>query len=168
MMDIEKADMLARQFSTIQYSIKKTTAYPRHGYHENKKAGTGGSFFQFRGFEPNDPLQSIDWRKSAKSDKFVVQDKEREVAHTIWLWGSRSPTMGYHSGLVPVRKRELTELVVLTLAAIFRDGASVLEVRGIGTVLPAGSGFNVSFAGKLLVVFFSSIQSSCQKRATRF
>ncbi len=137
-MNIEKAELLAKQFFAFQFKTKKVTFSARHGYHESKKTGNRGSFLQFRKFEPYDSLQAIDWRKSAKSDEFIVQDKEWETEHTIWLWRSRSPTMSYHSGLVQVGKKELAELVILSLAAIFRNGGE--RISYLGSKLPAKNG----------------------------
>ncbi len=55
------------------------------GEHGRRRAGQGETFWQYRRAEAGDPFTSIDWRRSARSDRLYVRQTEWEAAQTVSL-----------------------------------------------------------------------------------
>lgn len=77
-----------------------------HGSHGRKRAGPGETFWQFRIYESFEPVQMIDWRRSASSDHLYVREREWDTAHTFWIWIDLSPSMWFKSKLAETTKAE--------------------------------------------------------------
>jgi uncharacterized protein (DUF58 family) len=89
-----------------------------HGLHGRRRSGPGEDFWQYRPYSFGDAAQSIDWRKSARSDRVLVRENEWAASHTIWLWASQSPGMEFSSHLAQTSKRDRAVLLALALAVL--------------------------------------------------
>ncbi len=69
---------------TAAHHIASTVPVP--GPHQSRKSGSGEQFWQFRDYLPDDPRRAIDWRKSARSDKTIIRQREDERPQTLSLW----------------------------------------------------------------------------------
>jgi uncharacterized protein (DUF58 family) len=104
------------------------------GVHGRRRVGQGDSFWQFRPFVAGDTIARIDWRQSAKSGRpaphgWFVRETEWEAAQTVCLWRDSSPSMRWHSRMVPTEKRERASLLLLALAALLlRGGERVMLI----------------------------------------
>ncbi len=117
---------LADRLPDILLEASRIASTIAHGIHGRRRAGPGETFWQFRQLEATDPVQLIDWRRSASSDHLYVREREWEAAHTIWLWPDLSPSMQFRSHLAPVTKHD--RALVMTLAAaelLVRSGERV-------------------------------------------
>lgn len=106
---------LARRLPSLVVAAKEIASSAAHGVHGRKQAGTGENFWQFRPFVMGESANRVDWRQSARDDRFYVREREWESAHTVWVWIDRSPSMAYVSALALQAK--LDRAVVLGLAA---------------------------------------------------
>ncbi len=79
------------------------------GIHPRRRPGPGDSFWQYRPFESGEPVQRIDWRRSARSDRLYVREREWETSRVLWLWVDRGPGMRFasRSGLPTKEARAL-------------------------------------------------------------
>jgi uncharacterized protein (DUF58 family) len=102
------------------------------GVHGRRRVGSGDTFWQFRRYEPGDPAQRIDWRRSAKSDTLFVRESEWEAAASVWLWCDCSPSMRYRSAPSLSEKAERAALLVLALAALLVRGDEHIALLGSG------------------------------------
>jgi uncharacterized protein (DUF58 family) len=92
------------------------------GVHGRRRAGSGESFWQFRRYEQGDPVERIDWRQSARTDKIFIREREWEAAQSAYLWADASGSMHYASdGAVP-SKGERARLLMLALASLMLRG----------------------------------------------
>jgi hypothetical protein len=76
-----------------------------HGLHGRRRSGPGEDFWQYRAYSFGDSVQSIDWRKSSRSDRVLVRENEWAASHTVWLWASQGPGMEFHSHLADDQAR---------------------------------------------------------------
>jgi uncharacterized protein (DUF58 family) len=136
----EAALGLARRLPSLLVAAKEIASSAMHGVHGRKQAGTGENFWQFRPFVMGEAASRVDWRQSARDDRYYVREREWESAHTVWIWMDRSPSMAFASALALQPK--LDRAVVLGLAAadlLVRGGERVgllgltrpLATRGI-------------------------------------
>jgi len=100
--------------------------------------GTGETFWQFRQYEPGDPVSRIDWRESAKSMRLYIRETEWEAAQSVWLWRDSSASMDYASSAALSSKRARTDLLLLALAALLVRGGERVALLGSG--VPPASG----------------------------
>ncbi len=100
------------------------------GVHGRRRRGRGESFWQFRQFQPGDPVAAIDWRRTAASQDIFVREREWEVAQQVWLWCDRSPSMDYASSRELEPKRDRAVLITLALAAMLLQGGETVGLLG--------------------------------------
>ncbi len=108
------------------------------GLHGRRRAGPGEAFWQFRRYRPGDLAAMIDWRKSAKSNRYLIREKEWEAANTVWLWADLSASMDFKSDLAPVSKRNRAMLLSLALGTLLNQGGE--RIGALGSGMPARSG----------------------------
>jgi MoxR-like ATPase len=85
-------DTLRSRSETLAGSLPALMADAQHlaatvllGVHGRKRAGTGDEFWQYRPAEAGDPLRSIDWRRSARSDGHFVRQTEWQAAQSVMI-----------------------------------------------------------------------------------
>lgn len=103
------------------------------GAHPRRRAGAGSDFWQFRMAEPNEPLERIDWRRSARSDDLQVRDRERQDPARLLLWLDGSPSMDFSSAADVQRKRDYAHAILLALALSAREGGEAVAWPGIAS-----------------------------------
>jgi uncharacterized protein (DUF58 family) len=92
------------------------------GFHGRRRAGQGEAFWQYRDHRAEDGARLIDWRRSARGDRYYVREREREAAQTAWFW--IDPDRGFNWTSDPGRVTKLRRAQTLALAL------AILLVRG--------------------------------------
>ncbi|HYM01983.1 MAG TPA: DUF58 domain-containing protein [Stellaceae bacterium] len=133
-----RAEQLAAGLPPLLVAAERVAATVAQGVHGRRRVGQGETFWQFRQYQPGDPVPRIDWRESAKSQRLYVRETEWEAAQSVWLWRDASASMGYaSSGDLPT-KRHRADVVLLALAALLVRGGERVALLGSG--LPPSSG----------------------------
>ena len=101
------------------------------GIHGRKKSGPGETFWQFRKYQNGDPLNQVDWRRSASSSHLYIREKEWEAAHTVWLWADLSPSMAYKSRLSQYTKREKALLLLFAISNLLTQAGERVGLMGL-------------------------------------
>ena len=120
-----------------------------HGMHGRRRAGPGETFWQFRHAEAGDPLNLIDWRRSASSDHLFLREREWEAAHTVWLWPDLSPSMSFKSDLSRQPKIDRAIVMTFALAELLIQGGE--RVGLMGMLPPTSSRKAVQRMGEAIV-----------------
>jgi uncharacterized protein (DUF58 family) len=129
-----RAEALGARLPPLLVAAERVASTVAQGVHGRRRVGQGDSFWQFRPFVVGDTIARIDWRQSAKSGRaaphgWFVRETEWEAAQTVGLWRDSSPSMRWHSRLVPTEKRERASLLLLALAALLlRGGERVMLI----------------------------------------
>ncbi|HKJ74444.1 MAG TPA: DUF58 domain-containing protein [Alphaproteobacteria bacterium] len=123
---------LASRFPALTLEADKVARTVAQGIHGRRKVGSGYAFWQFRPYQAGDAVRDIDWRRSAKSDKFFVRETEWDAAATIWLWADLSPSMDYRSKAASVTKLERTIVLTLALAMLLARSGEKVGLLGTG------------------------------------
>ncbi len=81
-------------------SLKHLELYARrmvqgmlHGSHRSKRKGYGDQFDHHKNYQPGDPLKHIDWKVSARHDRFYVKRYLEETALRVRIVVDRSASM---------------------------------------------------------------------------
>lgn len=121
-----RAEQLGARLPPLLVAAERVAFTVSQGVHGRRRVGPGETFWQFRRYEPGDPLPSIDWRQTAKRESVYVRQTEWAAAQSVWLWRDCSPSMEFRSHLAATSKAERAELLALALASLlFRGGERV-------------------------------------------
>jgi hypothetical protein len=114
----QRAERLASALPPMLVAAERIANAVIHGLHGRRRSGPGEDFWQYRSYSFGDSVQSIDWRKSSRSDRVLVRENEWAASHTIWLWASQAPGMEFHSHLANTTKRDRAVLLALALSVL--------------------------------------------------
>lgn len=126
------ADRAAQALPALLVKAERVATVVAQGEHGRRRAGTGDSFWQYRRYQPGDPVQTIDWRQSAKSQAAFVRENEWEAAQNVYLWTDRSASMNWHSTPELPTKAERASVIALALASLLVRGGERVATLGSG------------------------------------
>ena len=125
------ADALAATLPPLLVAADRIAATVAQGVHGRRRVGVGESFWQFRRYQPGEPVGRIDWRQSGKTEGLFQRETEWAAVQTVWLWRDASPSMDYRSSNGIPTKRERGEVLLLALASLLnRAGERVALIGG--------------------------------------
>ena len=75
-------------------------------------------------------MQSIDRRRSGRSDEVFVRETEWETAQTVWLWADDAASMRFQSKKAATQKSERATLLALSLAILLERGGERFAFLG--------------------------------------
>jgi uncharacterized protein (DUF58 family) len=133
-----RAEQLAARLPPLLVAAERVAATVAQGVHGRRRVGQGETFWQFRQYQPGDPVPRIDWRESAKSQRVYVRETEWEAAQSVWLWRDGSPSMDYASNKSLPSKRQRADILALALAALLVRGGERVTLLGSGAPPSAG------------------------------
>ena len=113
-----RAEGLASALPPMLVAAERIANAVIHGLHGRRRSGPGEDFWQYRTYSFGDSVQSIDWRKSSRSDRVLVRENEWAASHTIWLWASQNAGMDFRSHLAATTKRDRAVLLALALSIL--------------------------------------------------
>lgn len=128
------ARRLAEALPDLLVEATRVAATVAAGWHGRRRAGAGETFWQYRPYAPGEPVQTIDWRRSARGDELHVREREWEAAHTVHLVLDLSASMDWRSDLAPVTKATRALVLALALADLLGRAGERVGVPGL---LPA-------------------------------
>jgi uncharacterized protein (DUF58 family) len=107
------------------------------GFHGRRRAGQGEAFWQYRDHRPEDGARLVDWRRSARGDRYYVREREREAAQTAWFW--LDPEAGFNWSSNPARPTKLYRARTLALALAILLSRGGERVGALGQPPRAGA-----------------------------
>lgn len=109
----------------------KRLAASAPGFHGRRRAGQGEAFWQYRDHRAEDGARLVDWRRSARGDRFFVREREREAAQTAWFWVD--PEAGFNWTSDPARTTKLrrAHVIALALATLLARGGERVGALGV-------------------------------------
>lgn len=125
------ARRLAEALPDLLVEANRVAATVAAGWHGRRRAGSGETFWQYRPHVAGEPIQAIDWRRSARGDDLHVREREWEAAHTVWIVLDRSRSMDWRSDLAPVGKAERALVLALALADLLGRAGERVGVPGL-------------------------------------
>ena len=126
----ERAESLASAFPALLIEADKVAQTVAMGLHGRKRAGTGETFWQYRRYRDGDSASSIDWRRSARSERIYIRENEWEAANTVWLWNDLTRSMDFQSHISDVTKRDRAIVLTLALAGLLLKGGERVGMLG--------------------------------------
>lgn len=119
-----------------------------YGIHASLQRGSGMEFSQYRAYEPGDPLNSIDWKLFARSDRYFVREAERESNIQIWFVIDASASMLHKSNVSKKgswHKLDYAKHLVATMSYLAQQQGDTVGLLGLSSnnvhLLPAQAGY---------------------------
>jgi len=125
------AEQVAAVLPPLLVAAERVAATVAQGVHGRRRVGTGDAFWQYRRYQPGDPASVIDWRQSAKRQRYYVRQNEWEAAESVWLWRDASPSMAWSSKFAGVEKLERANVLLLALASLLIRGGERIGLLGL-------------------------------------
>lgn len=108
----------------------KRLAASAPGMHGRRRAGQGEDFWQYRDHRAEDGARLVDWRRSARGDRFFVREREREAAQTAWFWIDPEPGFDWSSDPARPTKLHRARTMALALAILLSRGGERVGALG--------------------------------------
>ncbi len=126
----ERAEALSANLPPLMVAAERVASTVAQGMHGRRRTGQGESFWQYRRYECGDPIRSVDWRRSGKSDIVYLRENEWEAAQSVWLWCDSSPSMDYSSSRKLPAKSERAQILTLALGSLLVRGGEHIAPLG--------------------------------------
>ncbi|RVT99135.1 DUF58 domain-containing protein [Rhodovarius crocodyli] len=124
------AQALAARLPALLVEAERVASTVMQGSHGRRRSGVGDSFWQYRPFLPGDPINRIDWRRSARSDRVSIRETEWEAAQTVVLWVDSSSRLDWRSKDAPVTKRMRAQLLALACGIMLLRAGERVRLAG--------------------------------------
>ncbi len=113
-----------------------------HGVHRSRRKGMGSEFDHHKTYQPGDSLKHVDWKVSARHDRYYVKRYMEETALAVRIVVDRSASMLYSTADWPSKYLHACRAAACLAYLVIkeRDSASLALTTASETVwLPAGS-----------------------------
>jgi uncharacterized protein (DUF58 family) len=100
------------------------------GFHGRRRAGQGEAFWQYRDHRAEDGARLVDWRRSARGDRYYVREREREAAQTAWFWLDPDAGFNWSSDAQRPTKLYRARTLALALAILLARGGERVGALG--------------------------------------
>lgn len=145
------AESAAATHDSLMARATRLAATVYLGAHGRRRPGVGETFWQYRRASPGDPLGSVDWRRSARSDALFVRETEWEAAQTVRLWCDRSGSMQFRSDAAPLEKADRgAELAAALAILLTRGGERTALMSGEPRAATPRPGIGEAHLGRLI------------------
>ncbi len=144
-----QAEQVAALLPPLLVAAERVAATVEQGVHGRRRVGQGETFWQFRRYQPGDPVQRIDWRQTAKRQHVYIRQNEWEAAESVWLWQDNSPSMFYSADPGRPEKAERAAVLTLALASLLIRGGERVALLGSGQPPSNGRAVIERFAAAL-------------------
>ena len=108
----------------------KRLAASAPGVHGRRRAGQGEAFWQYRDHRAEDGARLVDWRRSARGDRFFVREQEREAAQTAWFWVDPDAGFDWTSDASRPTKLHRARAIALALGILLSRGGERIGALG--------------------------------------
>jgi len=148
----QRGEQAAARLPALLLSAERVANTVAQGVHGRRRVGQGETFWQFRQYEPGDPLQRIDWRQSAKGDRVFVRELEWEAAQSAWVWLDPSPSMDWASSENLPRKIDRGRVLAMALSILMVRAGERVALLGSDQPPRSGRGALASLATRLSAI----------------
>ncbi|MBI2195343.1 MAG: DUF58 domain-containing protein [Planctomycetes bacterium] len=125
----------------LELFARRTVQGVLHGIHRSKRKGVSTEFDHHKNYQPGDPLKHMDWKVSARLDRYYVKRYLEDTALSVRLVLDRSASMRQASS--GVSKYLQAARIAASLAYLVlnqRDAVSLFLVSGSETLcIPSSS-----------------------------
>ena len=135
MADAQIVEALDATLPAIMMDARRAASGIVMGEHGRRRAGVGDAFWQYREWSNGESIRQVDWRRSAKSDKLFIRERERQNPALLQIWCDQRPSMNWTSDPKIPTKAQRGLIIGLALAIATRAGGERVHALGLNTPL---------------------------------
>ena len=135
MADARMIEALDAALPAIMMDARRAASSIVMGEHGKRRAGLGDAFWQHREWTNGESIRQVDWRRSARSDRLYVRERERQVPALLQVWCDSRAGMDWTSDTQTPTKAQRGLVLGLALAIATRAGGERVCALGLGTPL---------------------------------
>ena len=132
----QKAERASTGLPELMAEAERAVLHVQAGTHNQKRAGSGEKFWQFREYDISDRPQDVDWRQSAKSDRIYVRQKEWQTTQSVYIWAQNNALMDFTSQKMLPTKGIAAKILALAFAILMSRAGEL--IAPITRRVPAG------------------------------
>ena len=118
----------------LELFARRTVDGVLHGLHRSKRKGYGDDFDHLKTYQPGDPLRHVDWKVSARHDRYYVKRYLEDTALRVRIVVDRSASMRQATAELPSKHLQACRAAAALAYLVLRMGDSV------GAVLASAAG----------------------------
>ena len=84
---------LAAKTRDLHLVVSHVLAGLGQGIHTGNERGAGVEFSEYRAYAPGDDVRRVDWKLTARADRYYVREAERDSHVAVWLWLDATASM---------------------------------------------------------------------------
>lgn len=131
---LEHLELVARQ--TVEGML--------HGIHPSDRIGVSTDFDHHKKYQPGDPLKHMDWKASARSDRYYIKRYVEDTSLTVRLIVDHSASMLRASGDGPTKYTHGSRIAACLAYLVLREqdspGLALTTAESTNWVPPSSSG----------------------------
>jgi uncharacterized protein (DUF58 family) len=145
-----RSEVIAATLPALMADAQHLSATVLMGVHGRKRAGTGDEFWQYRPAEAGDPLRSIDWRRSARSDGHFVRQTEWQAAQSVMFGVDDAASMTFTGSDRRPSKLRRAQTLAMALAILAVHGGERVGLTHLSEPPRGGRGQLMRMAQALM------------------
>ncbi len=114
--------------------VATSSGTPLRGQHTQRMGGPGHDFWQYREFQSGDTSRNIDWKQSAKTDRILIRQKQKETQLRTSIWLQNDPSFHFSGNKSRLTKYECGAVFALVAAMLSAERYDPLSLSGVGAV----------------------------------
>jgi uncharacterized protein (DUF58 family) len=125
------AQSLAAAIPRLALAAERLAFAAIPGPHARRRTGAGDQFWQYRDWQTGDETRRIDWRRSARGDRVLIRERERDAQSLVNLTLHDTPGLDFSSTRQHPTKRERLLLLLLATACLLTRAGAHVALTGI-------------------------------------
>jgi uncharacterized protein (DUF58 family) len=101
---------LAATTRDLRLVVSHVLAGLGQGIHTGHERGAGVEFSEYRAYAPGDDVRRVDWKLTARADRYYVREAERDSHVAVWLWLDATASMAEPSRVLGAAQAGLDKL----------------------------------------------------------
>lgn len=128
----------------LELVARRTVEGMLHGIHPSDRIGVSTDFDHHKEYQPGDPLKHMDWKASARSDRYYIKRYIEDTSLTVRLVLDHSASMLRASGNSPTKYVHASRIAACLAYLVLREqdsaGLALTTAEGTHWVPPSSKG----------------------------
>ena len=114
--------------------VTTSSGTPLRGQHRQRMGGPGHDFWQYREFQSGDNSRTIDWKQSARTDRILIRQKQKETQLRSSIWLQNDPSVHFSGSRTGLTKYECGSVFALVAAMLCAERHDPFTFAGVGAL----------------------------------
>jgi len=129
-------------FRHLELYARRAVSGKLHGMHISKRRGVSTEFDHHKQYQPGDPIKHMDWKATARHDRYFIKRYIEDSALTVHTVVDHSASMAFSGGELPSKYLQAARLAACVAYMLSRQSDAsglILADQNATQWVPAGS-----------------------------